>query len=326
MGAAAKRSEARCAWTRPVRPRRRTRRSHLKKGRHAEDEHAALRMTAQRATPAHLTPSSTGKKGDTNDRPHGQLPCETECALRALSRKYRTTHVHPWTCLGGIKLLTGSRPLTTTIGPPYTGAPTSSDPHTPTRTQAHPLHAARSERGDSRVLRLSHALDTGRAPKSTTTSAACPPAPTCKHPRALEYRAGIPRFFPHAHYHPTTTLSPPPGKPPPSRTMEEPPEGFPSATHPLPPAPTTAPTAASLLYPTVPPAPHLAAAPLPAEGVMASMVSAAGEEATNAKTNTNKKEKMSHLWVYLTSAPRTTPRHPRRCFASSARPIMSRCR
>ena len=32
---------------------------------------------------------------------------------------------------------------------------------------------------------------------------------------------------------------------------------------------------------------------------MASMVSAAGEEATNAKTNANKREKMSHLWVYF---------------------------
>jgi len=55
--------DLRCAWTRPVRPRRRTRRSHFKKSRHVEDEHTALRMTAQRATPAHLTPSSTEKKG-----------------------------------------------------------------------------------------------------------------------------------------------------------------------------------------------------------------------------------------------------------------------
>jgi len=175
-----------CAWTRPVRPRRRTRRSHLKKGRHAEDDHAALRMTAQRATPARLTPSSTGKKGNTNDRPYGQLPREKDCARRALSRKYRTTHVHPWTCSGGIGLLTGSLPLTTIIGPPYTEAPTSSDPHTPTRTQAHPLHAARSERGDSRVLRLLHALDTGRAPRSQPHQQPVPltpPANTHAHAR-----------------------------------------------------------------------------------------------------------------------------------------------
>jgi len=81
--------------------------------------------------------------------------------------------------------------------------------------------------------------------------------------------------------------------------MEEPPEGFPSVTHPLLPAPTTATTAAALLSPPVPPAPHLAAAPRLAEGVMASMASAASEEVTNGQAKTNKRETMSHLWVYF---------------------------
>ena len=143
-------------------------------------------MSAQRATPGHLTPCCTGKKDDTNDRPHGQLPRETDCTRGAPSRKYRTAHVHPWTCSGGIGLLTGSLPITTTIGPPYTGAPTSSDPHTPTRTQAHPLHAARNERGDNRVLRLSRALDPGRAPRSQPHQQPVPllpPAHTHAHTR-----------------------------------------------------------------------------------------------------------------------------------------------
>jgi len=173
-----------------------------KKGRHAEDEHAALRVTAQRAPPAHLTPSFTGKKGDTNVRPHGQLPRETDCARRAFSRKYRTTHVHPWTCSGGIGLLTGSRPLTTTIGPPYMGAPTSSDPHTPTRTQAHPLPAARSERGDSLVLRLSHALDTGRAPRAQPHQQPVPLRP----PANIHAHARVPRW--HTTLLPTCALQP----------------------------------------------------------------------------------------------------------------------
>jgi len=81
--------------------------------------------------------------------------------------------------------------------------------------------------------------------------------------------------------------------------MEEPPEGFLSAAHLLAPAPTTATTAASLLSPPAPPASHLEDAPRPAEGVLESMVSAAGYEATNAKTKTNKREKMSHLWVFF---------------------------
>jgi len=117
--------------------------------------------------------------------------------------------------------------------------------------------------------------------------------------RTFEYRTGTPRFSPHAHRHPTAIFSQPPGHPPPSCTMEEPPEGFPSVTNPHLPAPNTATTAAALLSLPVPPAPHLAAAPRPAEGVMASMASAASEEATNGQAKTNKRETMSHLWVYF---------------------------
>jgi len=46
------------------------------------------------------------------------------------------------------------------------------------------------------------------------------------------------------------------------------------------------------------------AAPRPAQSVLAIIVSAAGEEATDAKIKTNKREKMIHLSVYFDVGPK----------------------